>query len=220
MLEKHDRAILRELASRVADIAADPVQEERKALWRSINSLKRCRIPVLLRVNSLYIDKVIPESLLQTADPLARRYERKLRLKIWQWEHIDDDMVNEPVVEYATCVRSPRLADSQRTRPDTKTLGALKFTPIILTEADIDKIVIDNACAVDWDATNRNGQWAEEAFGGILKPMREKAAVWTAPFDYVCSIRGMDNVFTDLYERPEWIEEVMRRVYRHRVDTM
>jgi hypothetical protein len=220
MIEKHDRTVLRELAHRVAEIAADPAQEERKTLWRSINSLKRCRIPVLLRVNSLYIDEVMPESLLQTADPLARRYERKLRLKIWQWENIDDDMVNEPVVEYATCVRSPRLADAQRTRPDTKTLGALKFTPIIRTESDIDKIVIDKECSVDWDATNRNGEWAQEVFGGILEPMREKAAVWTAPFDYVCSIRGMDNVFADMYERPEWIEEVMRRVYRHRIDTM
>jgi len=40
MLSKEDVAIVRELAGRVAEIAALPVQEEKRALWRRLNARK------------------------------------------------------------------------------------------------------------------------------------------------------------------------------------
>ena len=58
--DKQDRRILRELAKQVRDIAARPVQEERKQLWMKVNRLERCRIPVLLRMNNLYWHEVVP----------------------------------------------------------------------------------------------------------------------------------------------------------------
>ena len=37
---KEDVAIVRELAARVAEIAALPVRDEKRALWRKLNSRK------------------------------------------------------------------------------------------------------------------------------------------------------------------------------------
>ncbi len=208
-----EKDILRELARRVREIAAEPDQQRRKQAWYRINGLRCGPIPVLLRVNSLYFKEIIPDSALRTSDTKALGYERQLRLKIWQWENIDDDSVTEPVVEYRTAVREPRLIQPNRDRPDVEHLGAFHVTPVIRTEADIDKIIEDSACGVDWDATQRNREWVEDVFDGILEPVRARPGSWTALFDYVCEIRGMDNLFMDMVERPEWLDEVMRRLW-------
>ena len=42
-LTKQDTAIIRELAAEVAEIAALPVQEEKRALWRGLNALEPLR---------------------------------------------------------------------------------------------------------------------------------------------------------------------------------
>ena len=43
MLSKEDVAIVRELAARVGEIAALPVQDEKRALWRKLNARKPAR---------------------------------------------------------------------------------------------------------------------------------------------------------------------------------
>jgi len=220
MISQADKDILRELARRVREIAADPRQEERKRLWYRINKLERCRIPVLLRPNNLYTKEIVPDGALETTDPKARGYERDLRLCIWQWEAIDDDKVCEPVVEYTTVVRWPEWIPAKKSRPRTDGLGAYHVVPVIEKESDIDKIIVDNECAVDWDATAKNKAWVEEVFEGILEPRRGPVGTGMSPFDYVCEARGMDNVFTDMYERPDWFEEVMRRLYDSRIRAM
>lgn len=220
MISDKDRNSLRELARQVRDIAGNAVQEERKQLWYKTNRLEPCRIPVLLRFNNLYWNEVVPDSVLVTTDPQARQYERRLRLQIWQQENVDDDCVTEPVIEYYTSIRYPRLISPKKTRPGTDTLGAYRVVPVIEKESDIEKIIIDNECQVDWNATARNKEWVEEIFDGILRPVRVRPSTGVAPFDYVCEIRGMDNVFMDMVERPAWLEDVMRRVYQLHIDVM
>lgn len=48
MFSERDLATVRELASRVAEIAALPVQEEKKAMWRKLNALEPVRPMVML----------------------------------------------------------------------------------------------------------------------------------------------------------------------------
>ena len=48
MLNKNDITIIRDLAARMAEIAALPVQEEKRALWRQLNALKPARPMVMI----------------------------------------------------------------------------------------------------------------------------------------------------------------------------
>ena len=48
MPSRKDAAIVRELAARAAEIAALPVQEEKRALWRRLNALKPARPMVMI----------------------------------------------------------------------------------------------------------------------------------------------------------------------------
>ena len=217
-LDARDKDILRELARQVAAIAADPVQEQRRQLWTKLNRLERCRIPLLLVMHDLYWHELVPESDLLAVDPFARAHELALRLKLWHWEHVEDDAVTEPVVEYDIAVDMPHMISPRKTAVGPKGETAYVVVPVIETEADIDKIVEDTTVTVDWDATARERGWVEEVFDGILSPAPTMPDLRLAPFDYACEIRGMERAFIDLFERPEWFEEVMRRVYRVGID--
>jgi hypothetical protein len=79
MHDPKDAVILRELAARVAEIAALPVQEEKRALWRKLNALQPDRPMVM-------IDQVCWNEMdtggeldLRCVDPECRRYETQLR---------------------------------------------------------------------------------------------------------------------------------------------
>ena len=48
MLNKEDVAIVRELAARVAEIAALPVQDEKRALWHKLNARTPARPMVMI----------------------------------------------------------------------------------------------------------------------------------------------------------------------------
>lgn len=48
MLKRTDREIIRHLAAEVAEIAALPVQEEKRRMWRRLNGLKPVRPMVMI----------------------------------------------------------------------------------------------------------------------------------------------------------------------------
>jgi hypothetical protein len=170
-------------------------------------------------MNDLYWHEVVPDKELAAADPLAREYERHLKLQIWQWDHVDDDCVTEPVVDYSLAWRMPKCIEPVKIRSNTGGLGAYHVKPVIKEESDIDGIIDDPECLIDFDQTARNRQWITEIFGDILNPARKAVWMGCAPFDYLCEIRGMDNVFIDMVERPDWLEEAMRRLYQLHIDT-
>ena len=151
MINQSDKHILRELARRVAEIAAEPVQEERRQLWKKINSLEPCRIPFVLSLGGTPIKyEYVPESELTTTDPVAKSYEHELRMKIWRWENIDDDYVTEPVIHYDIEVRLPGLVAPRKNHPYGDELHAYHVEPVIEKESDIDKIVEESGGQVDW----------------------------------------------------------------------
>ena len=79
MLNKKDNAIIRKLAASVAEIAALPVQEEKRALWRELNALKPARPMVMIDQvcwNEMNIDD---ELTLLCIDDECRVYEQQLR---------------------------------------------------------------------------------------------------------------------------------------------
>ena len=47
LIAHSDRRVLRDLARRVAELAADPVQEHRRAIWYAQNRLRPIRPPVV-----------------------------------------------------------------------------------------------------------------------------------------------------------------------------
>lgn len=94
MIPASDRQILRGLAQRVAEIAARPIQEERRRLWRKHNSLQRVR-PMILFFPEGSWRELLPDSVFQCQNQDARPMEWDLRHRIYTHEHFDTDNVIE-----------------------------------------------------------------------------------------------------------------------------
>ena len=101
---EQDRIVLRELAEKTAAIAALPIQEEKKRLWRKHNGLAPERPMVTFDQvcwNELNIDGKLT---LRCADAECRAYEDSLRKKLFQWEYFPADMVVESCVNVAAAL--------------------------------------------------------------------------------------------------------------------
>ena len=83
MISGEERAILRDLAARTADLADDTANGLKIADWTRLNGLDGgVRPQVLVHLWPLAWEEVLPESELRCAEPKAQRYERELRRAI------------------------------------------------------------------------------------------------------------------------------------------
>ncbi|MDR2747387.1 MAG: hypothetical protein LBB77_08075, partial [Treponema sp.] len=103
---ENDRTILRELASKVAEIAALPVQEEKKRLWRALNSLKPERPMVLIDQICWHEMNVDDKLTLRCEDKECRGYEWHLRSILYRWEYFPADMVVEPFIGVGKAIKN------------------------------------------------------------------------------------------------------------------
>ena len=94
-ISEMDRKILRELASRVAELASHPIEEEKKELWYTHNDLKTTRPLVHCDPEGGW-SEIIPDESLQCEGDLARRWELFLRKELFWGESMQDDKVIEP----------------------------------------------------------------------------------------------------------------------------
>ena len=93
--EQQDREIVRNLAQRVAELAASDEYEVRRKRWRDVNGLRKPdRAPVWCRPAGAW-KEILPEDALQCQDPLCRGVERTLRQHLFK-DEVGDDHIVEP----------------------------------------------------------------------------------------------------------------------------
>lgn len=66
MSDPRERTVIRDLAKRVAEIAALPVQEQRPEMWRRHNRLERVRPMILVFPEGAW-EELLPDSHLRRA---------------------------------------------------------------------------------------------------------------------------------------------------------
>ena len=79
MLNKNDVNIIRGLAAQVAEIAALPVQEEKRELWRKLNARRPVRPMVMIAQACWNEMNVHDELTLRCTDKECRGYEDQFR---------------------------------------------------------------------------------------------------------------------------------------------
>jgi len=93
--EKYEKDLLRELAKRVFELSARPVEEEKKKLWNDHNDLKRTR-PLIFCDPENGWNEIITQDQIKCRNPLLRVWEMFLRKEIFWAEEMKDDKVIEP----------------------------------------------------------------------------------------------------------------------------
>jgi len=206
-LTSSDRAYLRDLAKRVAEIAADPCNEERRQMWFDFNDLKPRRPMVLIFPEGSW-EELLPNSAMRLEDPFWRRQEWYLRYLIYRWEHLYDDNVIDAHVEVSPARGVRGWGLEIRTKPRTTARGASAYDPVLKDPEDFAKMGRPHLF-VNHEQNKETYERLHAALGDILAiRWKRSPGINTSLVNFVCYLRGLEQVMLDMVERPEWLHEV------------
>ena len=206
-LADSERETLRGLGRQVAEIASDPKQRKKKEFWYRHNRLDKAR-PMLLVFPEDSWTEIIGEDQLELTDPFWRQWEWYLRHLIYRDQHLADDFVVEPDLYVTRVVRRGDWGLEVRYTTPGQEKGAWKRDPPIKDPDDIHKLT-HRSVEVDETATQRAFDATSEVFADLL-PVRVHCRLPSANLiGEATALRGIDQVMWDMYDRPEWLHQLM-----------
>ncbi len=215
MIGKDDAAIIRELALRVGEVAALPVQEEKRALWRRLNALDPVRPMVMIDQvcwNEMNVDD---ELTLRCSEAECRGYEDYLRRTLYQWRHFPVDMVVEPFIHVAKAIHNTgfgvRVQEETAVMDPTNSVVGHRFINQFETEEDLEKIGMPRI-SHDEAETRRRLEVAHELFDGALEVRPWGADPYLSLWDPISTWMGVQNALYALIERPDYMHRLVGRM--------
>jgi hypothetical protein len=206
----NDKAIVRDLAKRVAEIAADPYQDQMRDLWSKVNRLERTRPLIMLHDATQHEtgDKV--ERTCESEE--AWNIEHELLHEIYHWENMRDDYICEGVMYARVPFNHGGYGiEGDWTNPD-HVFGASQFNAVLHGEEDPETIPIPTVTA-DFEAADKRVEFLSEIVGDILRVERRGVdGYWFATLDDFISWRGIENMMMDTVDRPEWLHGWLNRL--------
>ena len=215
-IPEKDRSILRGLAEKQAEIASLPVNKERVVEWTRLNGLNKGRPLVWINEIPWHEMNVNGELDLQTTSEFCRAVEQQLRRTIYQWNHMQCDMVVDPKFYSPLVIHDTGFGieeDVDIIKQDEKSdIISRRFHPQINDEKDLEKIK-NPVVTHDEEASEMSYQTLMELFGDILSI--EKVGIihsLFAPWDELIRWWGVQEAMTDLVMRPELVHQAMERL--------
>ena len=209
-----DRTIIRNLASQAAELAALPINGERRRLWRKLNALEPER-PMVMIDQVCWHEMNPGELALRCEDAELRDYERRLRRAIYQWNHFQVDMVMEPFIHVEKAIRNTGFGiavTEQRaeTDPDNDVVSHL-YENQFVTDEDIERVRMP-VVSHDEIETTRRLAVAHELFDGILEVLPWGADPYLSLWDPVATWMGVETALFALIDRPGYVHRLVGRM--------
>ncbi len=225
MFNKKDVKVLRELAARVAEIAALPVQEEKRSLWRKLNALKPERPLVMIDQVCWNEMNINGELDLQCTDNECRNYEIRLRKILYQWRHFPVDMVVEQYISVPKAINNTGfgigILENIAVTDSTNGIVGHKFINQFEIDVDLDKIKVPRINHNQIE-TDRRMAVAHELFDGFLEIRASGADSGADPYSSYCAYAslwdpisewmGAENVLYAIVDKPDFMHRLVRRV--------
>ena len=210
-LSSQERNYLRDLAKQLKEYAMRPCEQEKIRLWKNHNALKRER-PMVLCFPEYCYNEFLPWDSMKINDPFFRSYEWCIRRLCFRAEFLPDDFVISSTLEV------PLVAQITPFVKDTHTLihfsmedtgESIQNVPTLVEESDITRLHVPELL-VDHQATQRNYEAIREIFDGILEvELHGYLVPDTSLLRQFVEMRGAEQLLYDLYDRPEWVHQVL-----------
>ena len=216
MLNRNDIEIMKSLAHEYAEIAALPVQAEKRQLWIKLNSIQMERPMVLIDQipwNEMDVDGFLEQ---HVEDPYWRRVEREMRRTIYKWKYMPADMVVDPYV----CLPRPinntgwgidAKRDGYIIQETEATASSSHYVNQFEEEEDVEKIqmpviTLDEAREAEIIAE------AKEIFDGIIEFRMTGTTMHLGVWDSIAQWMGVENCYIELMDRPEMMHAIMEKL--------
>jgi len=217
-MPSNDITILRELAQRYAEIAALPIQEEKRRLWSDHFSLKRTRVPIIAGFGmwNVWCREVFGDANMRCEDPFYRGYERDLRMRLFQYDN-GDDSIQEPWLTIGV----PQVWKQQGLWGVDESLTKLEgvadgsagcYNPSVKTWDDVGKLRALKH-ERDEEAGARIYDKLASAVGDIIEIDVQRSPVYTG-FNgdistSIAKLRGLQQLMVDMYESPDELRNLL-----------
>jgi hypothetical protein len=213
-----DKRALRELGQRLASYAALPVQDAKADMWRALNGLRQVKPMVWIDEIPWHEMDVDDELTLRTTTEWSRYHEWELRKQIYQWEHMPADMVVEPAVYSPLVVYNTAFGIAEdvdiAVTDEANSIVSRHFNIQIRDEDDLEKIKVP-VVTHDRGASEQHYQQLQDIFAGTIDVKTRGAngfCFWFAPWDEMIRWWGVQELLTDLYDRPEFVHQAIDRL--------
>jgi len=203
-----DVQILRDLAKRVADAAADPIQEERRNLWKKHNSLQDARPLIFISPEGSW-GELITEKDYQCEDKDARAEEGLFLNRLYYINHLKDDTVIEPNFDVKKVIWNSGLGLQPKQESTGQAKGAYAIDQVLKGPEDLKKFKMPEVF-YDEEATKEKYEHARELYGDILE-VRLRGIdhiSFHLPAIYV-KLRGMGETMMDMVTEPQMLHDAL-----------
>jgi len=211
-----DVKVIRELAAEVAEIAALPVQEEKRRLWRKLNALKPERPMVMIDQVCWHEMNVDDALTLRTTDPECQLYEQFLRRTLFQWKYFPVDMVVEDFMRVPKAIHNSWFGigtqeDILVSDPQNDVVSH-HYNNQFQTMQDLERVHTPHI-SHDPAETQRRLEMAHALFDGLLevRPLGYDPgglSLW----DPISTWMGVENALFALVDQPEMMHALVGRM--------
>jgi len=204
-----DLAILRDLAKRYADAARDPIQDQRRDLWRRHNSLKQTRPLIYTRAFAWH---ELPESRCVVADPFLRQFEGFFRYQLF-WHSLNDDSIFEPWVTVQAVRKCQGWGVEIDRKFSSEPRGSYKVNYAIKSLDDVAKLRVPWH-EIDEQQTRENVTRTQDALGDVLTVNLDRGPayrMWSADLSTDLGLlRGIEHIMVDMVDNPQWLHRLVK----------
>jgi hypothetical protein len=207
VLSARDREVLRRLAGRLAELAARPVEADKRDLWYRHNALHATR-PVIFCDPENGWNEILPDDRLACEGELARAWEKTLRKEIFWGDSMGDDKVIDAVFDVRHVYTETDWGMHERVEK-TAAHGSYRWDAPLADYGDLDRLRFPRI-AVDETATSEALALAREVFDGLLAVRLKTLWWWTLGMTWtLINLRGLQQVMLDLYDHPAKLHRLM-----------
>ncbi len=208
-----DKELLRPLVDKVIGLASRPKEEMKKELWARHNALLPTdKIPVCVTYEGMPApqwDLVFGRHHLRCEKSLARHIEFHLKRRIWVAEHVPEDHVVWAAIPVSAVSAQGRdWGVKLAYRRPAEELGAKQVIPPFADKIEPSRLRAPST-DVDQQATASRLNEAAELVEGRLGVYPIYPGMGNSPFEYAVRMRGMENLFLDVYDSAELVHEMM-----------
>ena len=211
-IPRSEREVLRRLAGEVAELAARPIEDEKRDLWYRHNALEPTR-PVIFCDPENSWNEIIPASQLECKGSV-RYWEVFLRKEIFWAREMGDDYTIKPhfpVPHAYSGMDFHSGADwglAER-RVGGEGSGSYVWESPVKTAEDLEKLHFPEI-TVDYEATDLVAEVADDIFGDLLPVHIQTAWWWTLGMTWTLAhLRGLEQIMYDMYDNPELLHSLM-----------
>lgn len=212
---QRDKKIIRELAQKYSEIANRDEQKNRRQRMLDTNNLKLVRPTVLFDELPWHEMDFDGSLTCQCEDEFAREMEVYFRRNLFKDKYFLCDTIFENFYPIKKIVNSTEtgliISDDILSKDDGNNIVSHIYKDTLPDEEALNKIKMP-VFSRGYDEEQRNMAKAQELLGGTIQAVLVGKSIYYAPWDFIPRYRGVDTVFIEMYDRPEFLHKIIQKL--------